>query len=294
MESHGLTDLSDIDAFFDLFYDEDIRFEYIQLYKKLTSCFNTVLPRKEALDFLNDWKTFTEINVLANSHFRDGRLSMRGIPPKLRRIADQFLVSRGVDRQVAPISIMADNFQQHVAARKRDKTKAAEVEHAVRHYIDINIDEDPDLFASFAGELERILQDFQGNWKAIYEELEKLREKIRNREQEETFGLDRKKQMPFFRIFKAELFDNRDLTEDEVAQNVSLTQEVSHAVAREIRLTIFWDSVMAQNKLKGELKKILLSPAFIKLPSISAKREELISRIMETARSNHHKITQAA
>lgn len=290
LEGHGLTDLTDTDAFFDLFYDEDIRFAYIELYNRLTRCFNTVLPRKEALDFLNDWKTFTEINVLANNHFRDGRFSMKGIPPKLRSIADQFLVSRGVDQQVAPISIMADNFQQHVTARQRDKTKAAEVEHAIRHYIDINIDEDPELFASFAGELERILQDFQGNWRAIYEELERLREIVKNREQEETFGLDRKKQMPFFRIFAAELFDNRDLTEDEVAQNVSLTQEIFHTVAREIRLTAFWDSAPAQNKLKGELQKLLLSSAFNKLPNIVTKRAELISRIMETARNNHAKI----
>lgn len=218
LKVYGLEDLSDSDAFFDVFYDEDIRFEYIKLYNILTSCFNTVLPRKEALDFFNDWKAFTEINALANKHFRDGRFSMKGIPPKLRAIADEYLISKGIEQQVAPISIIADDFfNKVVATKKREKTKAAEVEHAIRHFIDLNIDEDPELFASFAKALEEILQNFKGNWKLIYEELEKLREKIRNREKEETYGLDRKKQMPFFRIFKAELFDNRDLNEDEIA-----------------------------------------------------------------------------
>jgi type I restriction enzyme R subunit len=285
-----LTDLSDSDAFFDVFYDEDIRFDYIQLYNKLTSCFNTVLPRKEALDFFNDWKAFTEINALANKHFRDGRFSMKGIPPKLRNIADQFLISKGIEQSVAPISIIADDFQKHVKTKTREKTKAAEVEHAIRHYIDINIDEDPELFASFAEALEEILKNFKGNWKAIYEELEKLREKIKNREKEQTFGLDRKKQMPFFRIFKAELFENRDLNEDEIAQNVNLTQHVFNLVATEIKLTGFWDSTPAQAKLKGELQKLLLSPEFNKLPNIILKRTELISRIMELAKTNHFKI----
>ncbi len=138
LNKHKLDDFSDTDAFFDMFYDEDIRFEYIKLYNELTKCFNTVLPRKEALDFFNDWKSFTEINVLANSHFRDGRFSMRGIPPKLRRIADEYLISKGIEQKIAPISIIADNFFEKVNARKRTKTKAAEIEHAIRHFIDIN------------------------------------------------------------------------------------------------------------------------------------------------------------
>jgi type I restriction enzyme R subunit len=291
LKVYGLEDLSDSDAFFDVFYDEDIRFEYIKLYNTLTSCFNTVLPRKEALEFFNDWKAFTEINALANKHFRDGRFSMKGIPPKLRAIADEYLISKGIEQKVAPISIIADDFfNKVVATKKREKTKAAEVEHAIRHFIDLNIDEDPELFASFAQALEEILKNFKGNWKLIYEELEKLREKIKNREKEETYGLDRKKQMPFFRIFKAELFDNRDLTEDEIARNVNLTQHIFNLVATEIKLTGFWDSTPAQLKLKAELQKTLLSPEFKDLPNIIIKRNEIISRIMELAKTNHFKI----
>ncbi len=291
LKVYGLEDLSDSDAFFDVFYDEDIRFEYIKLYNTLTSCFNTVLPRKEALEFFNDWKAFTEINALANKHFRDGRFSMKGIPPKLRAIADEYLISKGIEQQVAPISIIADDFfNKVVATKKREKTKAAEVEHAIRHFIDLNIDEDPELFASFAQTLEEILKNFKGNWNLIYEELEKLREKIRNREKEETYGLDRKKQMPFFRIFKAELFDNRDLTEDEIARNVNLTHHIFNLVATEIKLTGFWDSTPAQLKLKAELQKMLLSPEFKDLLNIIIKRNEIISRIMELAKTNHFKI----
>ena len=290
LKQQGLEDLSDSDAFFDVFYDEDIRFEYIKLYKKLTTCFNDVLPRKEALDFFNDWKTFTEINELALKHFRDGRFSMKGIPPKLRSIADEFLKSRGLEQTVAPISIIAEDFQKGVNTKKREKTKAAEVEHAIRHYIDINLDEDPALFASFAKTLEEILENFKGNWKAIYEELEKLREKIKNREKEETYGLDRKKHMPFFNSFKEYLFDNRKLTDEEIAQNVNLTQHIFNLVSTEIKLTGFWDSTPAQLKLKAELQKMLLSPDFNKLPNIVIKRNELISRIMELAKTNHFKI----
>ncbi len=294
LKVYDLEDLSDSDAFFDVFYDEDIRFEYIKLYNKLTSCFNNVLPRKEALAFFNDWKTFTEINALANKHFRDGRFSMKGIPPKLRSIADEYLISKGIEQQVAPISIIADDFFDKVKPKKRTKTKAAEVEHAIRHFIDLNIDEDPELFASFAKALEEILQNFKGNWKLIYEELEKLRNKIKNREKEETYGLDRKKQMPFFNLFKSKLFGKENLkdklSEDEIAQNVNLTQHVFNEIKLNILMTGFWDSPPAQNKLKAEIQKIMLSPQFIKLPNIISRKSEIISEIMLISKTNHFKI----
>src|SRR2546425_8334217 len=151
---------------------------------------------------------------------------MKGIPPKLRAITDDYLKSTGVTQKIAPISILDADFHKDVKARTRSKTKAAEVEHAIRHFIGLNLDEDPELFASFAAELERILQEFKDNWDRIYDELEKLRLKILAKEKEQTYGLDRKKQMPIFRMLRAELFDNRTLNEDEIAQPVNLTQHV--------------------------------------------------------------------
>ena len=287
---YGLTDLTDEDAFFDLFYDENVRAKWLKLYGDFTRTFNAVLPRKEALDYLTDWKSMTEINALALKHLRDGRFSMKGIPPKLRAIADQYLVSKGIDEKVAPISIMSEKFTESVQKHKSEKSKAASTEHAIRNYIDVNIDEDPELFASFAKALEEILKNFMGNWKKIYEELEKLRQRMKNREQENTYGLDRKRQMPFFRIFKAELFDNADLDEDQIAKNVSLTVNIVDKLQTELRLLGFWNSIPAQNRLKSELQKILLSPDFFQMPGMLAKHQQIISRIMEVARVNHSKI----
>src|SRR5699024_5501303 len=92
-----------------------------------------------------------------------------------------------------------------VRAHKRSKTKAAEIEHAIRHHIDVELDDDPDLQASFAEALAAIFQEFEDNWQKIFEELEKLRQRIKDADKEPTYGLNRKKQMPFFRLFQTEL-----------------------------------------------------------------------------------------
>jgi type I restriction enzyme R subunit len=286
LNKHGLTDITDSDAFFDLFYDEEIRFEYILLFQKLTRAFNNVMPRKEALDVWQDYLNFSEVNELAYRHLKDSRISMRGIPPKLRAITDEFLVSQGIEQKVEPISIINPEFEQGVNKRTRDKTKAAEVEHAIRHFIELNISEDPELFASFAEELEKILAAFAENWKKIYEELEKLRKKMAEKEKEFTYGLDRKKQMPIFRILRAEIFDNAELTEDQISKNVDLTQHLFNAIETEMHFKGFWGSKAAQNRLVADLQAILLSEQFKGLPNMFSKYKQIISRTMEWAREN--------
>lgn len=290
LHKNGLYDLTDEDAFFDFFYDVESRTKWLELYNEFTRAFNAVLPRKEALDYFSDWKSMTEINALAMKHLRDKRFSMKGIPPKLRAIANEYLVSKGIEEQVKPISIMSEKFVESVNKRKTDKTKAAETEHAIRNYIEINIDEDPELFASFAKSIEEILKDFKGNWKKIYEELEKLRQRIQQRERENTYGLDRKRQMPFFRLFKSELFGDTELSEDQIAQTVELTIHVTDKLQTELILFGFWNSISAQNRLKSELQSILLSPEFCGLPNMITRYKSIISRVMEVARVNHAKI----
>ena len=301
LKKHGLTDLADTDAFYDVFYDEDIRFAFMLAFKKFTSALNTLFPAKEALAYMPDYQKLTEINILAGKHFRDARLSMQGIPPKLRAIADAHLVSKGIDTKIAPISILDEDFEKDVKEHKRNKTKAAEVEHAIRHHIDIEMDDDPDLQASFAEALAAIFAEFKDNWQKIYEELEKLRQRIKNAGSEPTYGLHRKKQMPFFRLFQAEFGSVMDehpdymgKPDDRIAVLVDLTQQIYNAVERELKLTGFWESIPARNKLKAELQQIVVSPQFAKVPSLISKREAIISRVMELAEAKNDTILHAA
>ena len=311
LEQHGLTDLTDHDAFYDVFYDEDLRFDYMQAFKKFTKCLNLVFPARQALAFMDDYNALSAINILAGKHFRDKRLSMKGIPPKLRAITDTYLESKGIDQKVKPISILDEDFQKNVDQRSRTKTKAAEVEHAIRHHLDVELDDDPDLQASFAEALAQIFQDFQDNWKRIYEELEKLRQRIVNANKEPTYGLHRKKQMPFFRMFRRELFDvdmlknanalkvaeaspRYGLSEDDkISHLVALTQSVSLVVERELKLVGFWEAIPARNKLRAEIQKILLQESFGKLPNMTKKYKTIISRVMEIAEKNNDTILYA-
>ena len=53
---NGLSDTTETEAFYDLFYDEDLRFEYLTAFRKLTHAFNKALPRAEALDYFKTYQ----------------------------------------------------------------------------------------------------------------------------------------------------------------------------------------------------------------------------------------------
>lgn len=286
LADHQLNDLTDYDAFFDLFYDENLRFEFTEAFGDLTKCLNVVFPARQALDYTADYAALAEINVMAAKHFRDDRFSMKDIPPKLRAIADAHLESKGIDVKVLPISILDEDFETDVGKHPRTKTKAAEVEHAIRHYIDVDLDDDPDLQASFAAALAAIFEEFRDNWTKIYEELEKLRARIINANSEPTYGLNRKKQMPFFRTLSREIYGAKDLSEDDIAALVDLTQQVFATVERELRLTGFWESIPARNKLQADIQQLLISKPFMNLPGLTQKRKQVIARIMEISEKN--------
>ena len=123
------------------------------------------------------------------------------------------------------------------------------------------------------------------------QKLEELRQKIINAEKEEnTYGLHRKKQMPFFRKFKSIFFDRQELNDDQVSQLIDLTTQVTALLETELQLKGFWDNIPARNKLRASLQEVLLSPTFVKLPDVVKKRGEIISSIMQTAETNNDTI----
>jgi len=61
-------------------------------------------------------------------------------------------------------------------------------------------------------------------------------------------------------------------------------------VERELKLTGFWESISARNKLRADIQATLLAPEFSRLPGIVKNRAHIISRIMEIAESKNDTI----
>jgi type I restriction enzyme R subunit len=117
--------------------------------------------------------------------------------------------------------------------------------------------------------------------------------------------------MPLFRMFSREIFGDGGPhsspqpgvaetqtpfgipEEDRISHLVDLTQRIFLVVERELKLTGFWESIPARNKLRAEIQKILLGPEFAKLPKLIKNRAHIITRIMEFAENKNDTILYA-
>jgi type I restriction enzyme R subunit len=288
---HGISVYTDPDDIFNLFYDEDIRQDFAEAFGKFSKALDNVFPRKEALAYLPDLNRFAEINTLASQHFMDRRMSMKGVSEKLRRVTDEFLKSKGIETKIEPISILDDKFFEDVKAIPRKETKAARVEHAIRDIININMDEDPELYASFADELRNILIAFRENWEEIYRLLEALRSKIRTAQQEDTKGLDRKRQMPIYRKLHAIIYDKKDnLSDDEINNLIVWTKEIYGKVKVELSLVGFWNNTPSVNRLRGEIANYIADECG-DIPAAFKNRVTIANEILAWAKDD--RITSA-
>lgn len=294
-EGNGLSQFSEADDIFNVFYEEDIRYNFTEAFNRFSKAMDNVFPRKEALDYLKDLNRFAEINTLAAQHFQDKRMSMKGVSDKLRRVTDEYLKSKGITTKIEPISILDDSFFENVKQLKREKTKASAVEHAIREIININIDEDPELYASFAEELNRILEAFRENWEEIYRLLEELRQKIKAVQNEDTKGLNRKTQMPIYRKLHSIIYDKKqDLTDDEVNNLLIWTKDIYGLLKTELPLVGFWDNIPAVSRLRGEISNYIAERCSA-IPSAFKRRAEIAQEILAWAKDerNHSAIIYA-
>jgi type I restriction enzyme R subunit len=310
-EKYGIRNWrQNVDECIDILVDEQVRNEFIALVRWFNRCMDEVLPDPAALKYLTDLKILAFIKESARNRYRDDKLSIKDASNKIREIMEEYLISQGIDPKIPPTPLFEDKFLEKLH-KKSSKAKAQELQHAIIEYIDEHWEEDPELYERFSDRLKRLLQEYKENWDAQCIELEKLREELKKgREAEQTYGLDPKKEMPFFGLLKDQIFGKKpvsELSESEIDFLVSTTRDLVELICREVQAVDFWESATKQRKLKSYIISHLLekiSPAMYENnydgvktetavyisnssgQNIFNKRNEIAQRLLELA--YHH------
>jgi type I restriction enzyme R subunit len=290
-KKHGIPNWrQDIDECVDLLVDEKTRDEFISLFRKFSRALDAVLPDPRALKYVSDLKILSYIKESARNRYRDDKLSLKDASKKIREIVEEHLLSQGIDPKVPPTPLFDNTFLEKLKAKPL-KAKAQELEYAILEHIEKHYEEDPEFYERFSDRLKRVLEEYRENWEEIFKELEKLREDMKKgREAENTFGLDPKKEMPFFGVLKMSLFGKEpieNLREENIDLLLELTKDVLSILEREIAVEDFWDNYHKQEHVRGYIITELLLPkgAQRKLlkDKLKEKRNEIAQRIMELA-----------
>jgi type I restriction enzyme R subunit len=284
--SRGIPDIGDDVACVDLLRDEKVRAEFVTRLRQFFDSIDTVMPRPEVLPYLADARQLGYIAKSAANLYRDHSLNIIGVGNKVRRLIDEFIVSKGVDPKIPPVLVLDPKFDEVVEQHVSPRAKASEMEHALRHHITVHLNEDPVYFRKLSEKLEEILRSFKDNWEQLVLELRALIGEARVEIGPQPGGLDDKTETPFYRILDdiaPEPGQAGSVARGEIAE---LTTTMVEHIRAELRLVDFWRRPEAQNQLRAWIVQFLDDHDLVSF----ADQQRVADQVMELAKALHTRL----
>jgi type I restriction enzyme R subunit len=226
------------------------------------STIDTVLPMPEAGPFLPAANLFAEIAKRVRRRYRDtGDFDPSLYGEKVRELIDEHMISLGVDNVLPPISITDPDYQAK-AAKLSARARASEMEHAIRHHINLHMDEDPTRYRRLSERLEQILADHRGNWEqqafALAHFLEKIKTEDSERDSADSSALNRV-ESALYSLLAEETATDGVIDQQRGQRLADFSRQLYElAVARTIRKD-FWRHPVDQDDFTKEITVVLIT-----------------------------------
>ena len=240
-----------------LLEDERLRAEFDVALKQFMTTFDTVLPRPEALPFVEAVNLYGEIQVLTRRRYRDdvnGDFDPHKYKEKVRRLIDQHITVLDLSQRIAPIKVTDAEFAAHVRGIVSPRTKASEMEHAIRHHIREHLDEDPAYYDRLSQRVDEILEKLEDRWEqiALFEEI--ISEINAGRTDELDTGLDPTTELPFHGLMAERVASSDGAAADALT---ALTRALVVDMRTQIAVVGFWENGTKQDELRKAVKRSL-------------------------------------
>ncbi|MXX65034.1 MAG: HsdR family type I site-specific deoxyribonuclease [Acidimicrobiia bacterium] len=285
---HGIEPAADpqtIEDCVQLLGDERLRAEFDLALQTFFATVDTVLPRPEALPFIKDVEIFGEIQVATRRRYRDtpdGDFDPYKYQEKVRRLIDKHITVLDLSQRVAPLLITDPYFTVSIDDFYSGRTKASEMEHALRHHIRSHIEEDPAYYAKLSERLDHILEQLEEQWDQLAFELEELTKDVKaGRQDVNQTGLDPITELPFHNLMADKVADHSSATD---AVLIELTSRLVDMIRRMVGVVGFWDNPIKQDDLRKAIKLRLDDSSLFDFADL----DELSSELVAIAKANQH------
>ena len=138
---------------------EDVRAEFDLAFRRFSQSMDMLLPDARALAYNADLRWLGKIRGTARARYHDDRLDLSGCGEKVRQLIADAVVADGIEILVKEVPLFSPEFEEKVEALKTDDAKASEMEHAIRHEINVRVEENPVFYQSLRKRLEEIIED---------------------------------------------------------------------------------------------------------------------------------------
>ncbi len=189
---------------------EDKKNAFYADFKHFAITLDIILPNPRGEPYLDDLKFLEKIISALRARTRDEQLNIKGCGKKVEKLIDDHIRSLGIIQLVEPVPILSDEFFEAVNKFKSPKSRASEMEHAIRHEISVKTDQDPTFYESLSKRLKQIIDDYNDERITLAEKINLLKaivDEIRaNPDVAKQLGLNTA-ELAFFNLFKKDLED---------------------------------------------------------------------------------------
>lgn len=275
-----------------LLKDEKIRADFDVYLKKFLMSMDIILPNHAAHAYRVPAKRFGYIMRVAKERYKDDSLDLGDAGQKVRDLINEHLISLGINPKVPPVELLSADFiaslNQHAGGNA--EAKASEMEHAIRKHCTVHEDEDPAFYRSLSEKVENLIDQYQGQWEKLAEELEKLRgEAVQGRKQGED-GMS-KEATTFFAHIANEAFADGKVPQDAKPKMKALMETIVEVLQESIGSIDYWTNSDKQKKTRSEIKTALTLTGIAELKE---KRERIAVEVMKLAKNRHDELLKGA
>lgn len=262
----------------ELLEPEKLRAEFVVLFKKFAQSFDVVSHCPEAKDFDAPIKAFGHILNRVKHRYKDRTINIMGAGEKIRILINEHLKSLGIDGKIEPIELLSPDFEKELDKNKSTKSKASEMEHAIRKHCKVNFDEDPIFYKTLSEKLDEIIEKYKDDYEAQLSAFKKFKEEINEgRKSEED---------PFFDMIVNKL---GVIADDNISRLKELINKIIDKIIEKIKLKDFWNKPHEQEILKGEIDDLFLFSGIIDVVDL---KEELTEDFIQLAKNRHQKLIE--
>ena len=154
-----IADTTDLDACVRVLEPDDVRTAFDLAFRRFSQSMDMLLPDQRALAYHADLRWLGKIRGTARARYRDDRLDLSGCGEKVRKLIADAVVADGIQILVKEVQLFSPEFEEKVAALATDDAKASEMEHAIRHEINVRVEENPVFYQSLRERLEEIIAE---------------------------------------------------------------------------------------------------------------------------------------
>lgn len=275
----------DVDDYVLRLKDETVRAQFDMAFKNFAKQLNVILPDTAAAPFMADARFFGKVHNAAKNKYRDSGLNMKDIGAKVRALVDEHILSTGVEPKIPPVDLLAANFKESVQTAKSDESKASEIESAIKHHININLDDDPEYYRSLSLRLRDIIEKTAGKWALQYELLFEFSDDIRSGHQQAAQDLGfTETEFAFYNILIKEVTDvsDGDVIDASVHEAItSVTKQLVGMFEEATQIVDFFNKQDEIKRMKKAIKRIVLDQSFGDKALVNILQE----RFMELAKT---------